>query len=159
MTARITSPHRGDRVRFAPVRGDLGIDVGGRQGIEPAPLGAAPGFLQPVGRWRGGAYEILHAHDDDGGLAASVDDALPDGKCAGISMLIMVSCGNTDLLKFLDASVSLSGPRFDIRHKLWSGRSRSPGDRAERADQAGVGGEPVPRHLAGVHDVGQATKY
>src|SRR5580692_1567069 len=93
MTARITSPHRGDRVRFAPVRGDLGIDVGGRQGIEPAPLGAAPGFLQPVGRWRGGAYEILHAHDDDGGLAASVDDALPDGKCAGISMLIIVSCG------------------------------------------------------------------
>ena len=53
----------------------------------------------------------------------------------------------------------LSGPRFDSRHKLWSGRSRSPGDRAERADQAGVGGEPVPRHLAGVHDVGQATKY
>src|SRR6266702_296497 len=50
-------------------------------------------------------------------------------------------------------------PRFDSRHKLWSGRSRSPGDRAERADHAGVGGEPVPRHLAGVHDVGQATKY
>src|SRR5580700_494930 len=55
--------------------------------------------------------------------------------------------------------VFLSGPRFDSRHKLWIGRSRSPGDRAERADQAGVGGEPVPRHLAGVHDVGEAPKY
>src|SRR6202030_4079186 len=36
---------------------------------------------------------------------------------------------------------------------------RSPGDRAERADEAGIGGEPVPRHLVGVHDVRQAPKY
>src|ERR1700722_8603777 len=62
-------------------------------------------------------------------------------------------------LNFCTRVCLLSEPRFDSRHKLWSGRSRSPGDRAERADQAGVGGEPVPRHLAGVHDVGQATKY
>src|SRR5258706_10738580 len=55
--------------------------------------------------------------------------------------------------------VFLSGPRFDSRHKLWIGRRRSPGDRAERADQAGVGGKPVPRRLAGVHDVRQAPKY
>src|SRR5207253_2970773 len=42
--------------------------------VEPAPLGAAPGFLQPVGRWCCGADEILHAHDDDGRFAAPVDD-------------------------------------------------------------------------------------
>src|ERR1700731_1729598 len=53
----------------------------------------------------------------------------------------------------------LSGPGFDSRPKLWMGRRRTPGDRADRADQAGVGGEPVPRHLAGVHDVGEAPKY
>src|SRR5947199_9757294 len=32
-------PAGGYGVRFAPVRGDLGIDIDGRQGIEPAPLG------------------------------------------------------------------------------------------------------------------------
>ena len=46
-------------------------------------------------------------------------------------ILGVVGEANTDLRKFLDASVSLSGPRFDSRHKLWSGRRRSPGDRAE----------------------------
>src|SRR5580700_5309405 len=66
---------------------------------------------------------------------------------------------NTDLRKFLDGSVSLSGPRFDIRHKLWSGRSRSPADRAERANQGAMDGEPVPRRLAGIHDVRQADKH
>src|SRR5437899_3511565 len=59
---------------FAPVRGDLGIDVSARQAVEPAPLGTAPGFLQPVGRRRGGADEILHAHDDNGRLTAPVND-------------------------------------------------------------------------------------
>jgi hypothetical protein len=47
-------------------------------------------------------------------------------------------------------------------HSKWhseSGRSRSPGDRAERADQTVVGGEPVPGHLAGIHDVRQADKH
>ena len=47
---------------------------------------------------------------------------------------------------------------FDSRRHLLGGRRWSPSDRAERADQAAVGGEPVPRHLAGIHDVGQATK-
>src|SRR5882762_3706865 len=47
----------------------------------------------------------------------------------------------------------------DSRCHLSSGRSWSPGDRAERADQAVVGGEPVPGHLAGIHDLGQAGKY
>jgi len=47
-------------------------------------------------------------------------------------------------------------PRFDSGHDLQSGRSRSPGDRAERADQAVVGGEPVLGCLAGVHDFRQA---
>src|SRR5260370_40861607 len=42
-----------------------------------------------------------------------------------------------------------SGPRFDsTRHPL-SGRNRSTTDRAERADQAVIGGEPVPGQLAG----------
>jgi hypothetical protein len=41
------------------------------------------------------------------------------------------------------------------RCQLWSGQRRSPGDRAERADQAVVGGEPIAGHLAGIHDVGQ----
>src|SRR4051812_19619638 len=45
------------------------------------------------------------------------------------------------------------------RQQLWSGRSRSPADRAERADQGVIGGEPVPRRLAGIHDVRQAGKY
>jgi len=45
------------------------------------------------------------------------------------------------------------------RHQLWSGRSRSPAGRAERADQGVIGGEPVPRRLAGIHDVHQAGKY
>jgi len=40
-----------------------------------------------------------------------------------------------------------------------NGRSWSPGDRAERADQAAVGGEPVPSHLAGIHHLGQADKH
>jgi hypothetical protein len=35
---------------ISPMRSDLGIHIGGRQRIEPAPLGARPGFLQPVGR-------------------------------------------------------------------------------------------------------------
>ena len=39
------------------------------------------------------------------------------------------------------------------------GRSRSPGDRAERADQAGISGEAVPGRLADIHDVPQTTKY
>ena len=50
-------------------------------------------------------------------------------------------------------------PRFDSRHHLQSGQSRRPGDRAERADQGVVGGEPVPSGLAGIHDVRQAAKY
>ena len=45
------------------------------------------------------------------------------------------------------------------RPHLWGGRSRSPSDRAERADQGVIGGKPVPRRLAGIHDVGQAGKY
>ena len=45
------------------------------------------------------------------------------------------------------------------RQQLWSGRSRSPAGRAERADQGVIGGEPVPRRLAGIHDVHQAGKY
>src|ERR1700730_19142881 len=45
------------------------------------------------------------------------------------------------------------------RPQLWSGRSRSPADRAERTDQGVIGGEPVPRRLAGIHDVRQAGKY
>src|SRR3954453_15171394 len=54
--------------------GDLGLDIGGRQGVEPTPLGAAPGFLEPVGRRCSSADEILHTHDDDCRLAAAVDD-------------------------------------------------------------------------------------
>jgi hypothetical protein len=42
-----------------------------------------------------------------------------------------------------------SGPRFDSTRHLLSGRNRCPTDRAERADQAVVGGEPVPGQLAG----------
>src|SRR5260370_30882146 len=49
-------------------------------------------------------------------------------------------------------------PRFDRGHDLQSGRSRSRGDRAERADQTVAGGEPVPGHLAGVHDFRQASE-
>src|SRR5712691_2437029 len=65
----------------------------------------------------------------------------------------------TDLRKFLDTSVlSISG-HGSIAGHLLSGRNRSPGDRAQRADQAVVGGEPVPGHLAGVHDIRQATKH
>src|SRR5882724_4712480 len=67
-------PAGSDGVLFAPVRSDLGVDFGARQAVEPASLGAAPGFLEPVGRRRGGADEILHAQDDDGRLPAPVDD-------------------------------------------------------------------------------------
>ena len=54
---------------------------------------------------------------------------------------------------------SVSGLRFGSRHHLWCGRRRSPSDRAERADQAVIGGKPVPRRLAGIHDVRQAGKH
>src|SRR6516165_7805714 len=60
---------------------------------------------------------------------------------------------NTDLRRFLDASVASS------RCRLSSGRSWRPGDRAERADQVVVGGEPVPGDLAGIHDVRQTAKH
>jgi hypothetical protein len=51
------------------VGGDLGVDIGRRQFVEPALFGAAPRFLEPV-EWRcHGADEILHAHDDDGGVS------------------------------------------------------------------------------------------
>ena len=39
------------------------------------------------------------------------------------------------------------------------GRSGNPSDRAERADQAVLGREPLPGSLAGIHDVGQVGKY
>jgi hypothetical protein len=54
--------------------GDLGVDISGRQRIEAAPLRAAPRFLKPIRRRRRRADKILHAHDDDRGLAAPVDD-------------------------------------------------------------------------------------
>jgi len=40
-----------------------------------------------------------------------------------------------------------------------AGEAGAQGDRAERADQAVVGGEPVPGHLARIHDVRQARKH
>ena len=67
----------GDGVLFVPVRSDLGVDVGARQAVEPALLGTAPGFLQPVGRRRSRADKILHAQDGDSRLAAPVDDEAP----------------------------------------------------------------------------------
>src|SRR5271170_232980 len=68
---------------------------------------------------------------------------------------------NTDFRKFPDMRVSFNRkPWLDSRHRLKNGgRSRSPGDRAERADQAVVVGKSVLGHLAGIHDVGQAGKH
>jgi len=40
-------------------REGLGVDLGGRQGVEPPPFGAAPGFFQPVGRGRSGSEPAL----------------------------------------------------------------------------------------------------
>src|ERR1700741_3340022 len=54
---------RGSRRRYRPT-----------SACEPALLRASPGFLQPVGQRCGGTDKILHAHDDDGRLAAAVDD-------------------------------------------------------------------------------------
>ena len=50
---------------------------------------------------------------------------------------------------------------FSNPDRSWLARRRSwsPGNSAERADQGVVGGEPVPSGLAGIHDVGKATKY
>ena len=94
-----------------------------------------------------------------GGVAA------PEDRRAVMSRLCeqaggkLISLYYTDLRKFLDTSVlSISG-HGSIAGHLLSGRNRSPGDRAQRADQAVVGGEPVPGHLAGVHDIRQATKH
>jgi hypothetical protein len=42
--------------------------------VEAALLGASPGLLQPVGGRCGGTYKILHAHDNDGRLTATVDN-------------------------------------------------------------------------------------
>src|ERR1700757_2816668 len=68
------NPAGSDGFRFAAVRDDLGLDFSRCQCIEPAPLGATPRFLEPVGWRRHSADEILHAHDDDGRLAAAIDD-------------------------------------------------------------------------------------
>lgn len=57
-------------VRFALMRMDLDVDIGRRRLVEPASLGASPGFLQQVRRC-GGTDKILQAHDDDRGLAAA----------------------------------------------------------------------------------------
>jgi len=46
-----------------------------------------------------------------------------------------------------------------MAHRLQGGGSGSTSHRAERADQAVVGREPLPGHLAGVHDVLQVPKY
>ena len=51
--AGLLRPAGRDGSLFAPVSGDLGIDVGARQGVGPTR------FLQPVGRLRGGADEII----------------------------------------------------------------------------------------------------
>src|SRR5207237_8673490 len=67
---------------------------------------------------------------------------------------------NTDFRNFLDRSVSfISNRRVDSAPSYREGRSGGPGDGAEGADQAGVGGEAVPGPLTGVHDVRRATKY
>jgi hypothetical protein len=57
-----------------PVGADLGLDLGGRQSVEAAPPGAAPGSFQPAGRRSGKADELRHPDNDDGRLAAAVDD-------------------------------------------------------------------------------------
>ncbi len=44
------------------------------------------------------------------------------------------------------------GAAVDSTRHLLSGRSPRPRDRAERADQAVIGGEPVPCHLAGLNE-------
>ena len=56
------------------------------------------------------------------------------------------------------ASLLLPGDGSKAGHLL-SGRIRSPGDRAERADQGVICGKPVPGCLAGIHDVRQAGKH
>ena len=61
---------------------------------------------------------------------------------------------NTKLRNLPDRGV-FSNPG---RSWLAGRRSWSPGHGAERADQGVVGGEPVPSGLAGIPDVGQATK-
>jgi hypothetical protein len=49
----------GSVVPFARV--DLDVDFGRRQLVDPALLGAGPGFLQPIGRGCDRADKILHA--------------------------------------------------------------------------------------------------
>ena len=65
---------------------------------------------------------------------------------------------NTDLRKIFGHECG-----FDLRPRskwhLESGEKPEPRDRAERADQTVVGGEPVLGHLAGIHDVRQADKH
>jgi hypothetical protein len=51
-----------------------GLDLVRRERGNAAAPGARPGFLQPVRPRCGGADEILHAHNDDCGLAAAIDD-------------------------------------------------------------------------------------
>ena len=56
------------------MRGNFVIDIGRRQRIKPAPSGAGPGFLQPIGWRRRRADKILHTHDNYRWLAAAVDN-------------------------------------------------------------------------------------
>ncbi len=56
------------------MRDDFSLDISGRRRIQPTPLGAAPGLLDPVGWRRYGADENRHTHDDDSRLAAPVDN-------------------------------------------------------------------------------------
>jgi hypothetical protein len=62
------------RLQVPFARLDLDVDLDRRQCIEPATLGASPGFLEPVRRRCHSTDKILHTHDDDGRLAAAVDD-------------------------------------------------------------------------------------
>jgi hypothetical protein len=88
--SRVLRVFRRNALRFSAlrflvtsVRFDLGTYVIGRERIQTAPLRPGPGLLQPVGRRRRKADEILDADDDDRGLAPAVDDealVVPDGK-------------------------------------------------------------------------------
>jgi hypothetical protein len=74
-------------------------------------LGTGPGFLQPIGRRCGGADEILHADDHDGGLAAAVDDEALIVFGGEIHDLAELSPGDTGIDAAVHGAFSPAGRR------------------------------------------------
>ena len=75
MTARINFTGPGvTGILFASVRGDPGIDIGGRQGVKPRRLAPLQAFSSQSGGGAAVRMKSWHAHNDNCRLAAAVDD-------------------------------------------------------------------------------------